>query len=86
MIHYLSGKNMAFLLNYEADLLNRTELVLQEGSDDDLEAENDCIWTLKIYELKLDSILKLHFHFCILSNLFEKKLTERAKTWKKHSI
>ena len=34
---------MAFLLNYEAGLLNRTELVLQEGSDDDLEAENDCI-------------------------------------------
>ena len=32
---------MYFLFNYETDLLNRIELLLKEGSYDDLEAEND---------------------------------------------
>ena len=41
MIQYLSRKNMYFLFNYETDLLNRIELLLKEGSYDDLEAEND---------------------------------------------
>ena len=29
------------MFNYETDLLNRIELLLKEGSYDDLEAEND---------------------------------------------
>ena len=35
-------KSMAFLFSHEEDPLNRTELILQEDSEDDLETrEND---------------------------------------------
>ena len=39
----LSGKNMASQFSHDKDPLNRTELILQEDSEDDLETtENDC--------------------------------------------
>ena len=37
MVHYLLGKNMASLFSHDKDPLNRTELVLQEDSEDGLE-------------------------------------------------
>ena len=41
-MQHLSGKNMASLFSHDEDPLNRTELILQEDSEDDLETtEND---------------------------------------------
>ena len=44
MMQHLSRKNMASLFIHDEDPLNRTELILQEDSEDDLETtENDSV-------------------------------------------
>ena len=60
MMQHLSWKNMAFLFSHDEDPLNRTELILQEDSEDDLETtENDSV-TFKEYLGEIDDELSFY--------------------------
>ena len=62
MMQHLLGKNMASLLSHDEHPLNRTELIIQEDSEDDLETtENDSV-TFKEYFGESDDELNERFY------------------------
>ena len=61
MMQHILGKSMASLFSHDEDPLNRTELILQEDSEDDLETtENDSV-TFKEYFGESDDELNKSF-------------------------